>query len=589
MPTDNVVLSPGSGGSSMRTLADASSNEWPTAVLCYATTVSAGANVLQVVTPSFGLPVAQQGTWTVQPGNTANTTAWKVDASATTQPISAASLPLPSGASTAAKQPALGVAGTASADVLTVQGIVSMTPLKVDASATTQPVSAASLPLPSGASMAVKQPAFGTAGTASADVLTVQGITSMTALKVDGSGVTQPVSGTFFQATQPISGTITADQGGSWSVTVGSALPAGTNVIGHVIVDSGVITSVTSITNALPSGTNVIGHVIVDSGTIMAVTAITNALPSGTNVIGHVVVDSGSVTANAGTNLNTSALALEAGHLATIDAKVPALGQALAAASVPVVLTAAQISTLTPLTTVAVTQSGSWTDTVTQATASSLNATVVGTGTFAVQAAQSGTWNIGTVTSITAIAGALPAGSNVIGHVIIDASSAVIGHVIVDSGTITTVSTVTAVTTVSTVTAVTAITNALPAGTNLLGQISASDETGTIYSGTTALTPKFAVITASSSGATTIVAAVTSKKIRVLRWSLSSNGTVNVKWQSHVTPTDLTGLFYLIANASAGGAYCPVGVFQTISGEALDINLSASIAVGGVLTYCEVP
>ena len=34
---------------------------------------------------------------------------------------------------------------------------------------------------------------------------------------------------------------------------------------------------------------------------------------------------------------------------------------------------------------------------VTQATAASLNATVVGTGTFAVQAAQSGTWNIGNV------------------------------------------------------------------------------------------------------------------------------------------------------------------------------------------------
>ena len=32
--------------------------------------------------------VTQSGTWTVQPGNTANTTAWKVDGSAVTQPIS---------------------------------------------------------------------------------------------------------------------------------------------------------------------------------------------------------------------------------------------------------------------------------------------------------------------------------------------------------------------------------------------------------------------------------------------------------------------------------------------------------------------
>jgi hypothetical protein len=44
--------------------------------------------------------------------------------------------------------------------------------------------------------------------------------------------------------------------------------------------------------------------------------------------------------------------------------------------------------------TVAATQSGSWTDTVTQSTAANLNATVVGTGTFAVQAAQSGTWTV---------------------------------------------------------------------------------------------------------------------------------------------------------------------------------------------------
>lgn len=127
-----------------------------------------------------------------------------------TQPISAASLPLPTGAATAAKQPALGTAGTASTDVITVQGIASMTALKVDGSAVTQPVSATTLPLPTGAATAAKQPALGTAGTPSADVITVQGAASMTALKVDGSGVTQPVSGT-----------VTANQGGSnWSTNV---------------------------------------------------------------------------------------------------------------------------------------------------------------------------------------------------------------------------------------------------------------------------------------------------------------------------------------------------------------------------------
>lgn len=34
----------------------------------------------------------QSGTWTVQPGNTANTTAWKVDGSAVTQPVSSAAV-----------------------------------------------------------------------------------------------------------------------------------------------------------------------------------------------------------------------------------------------------------------------------------------------------------------------------------------------------------------------------------------------------------------------------------------------------------------------------------------------------------------
>jgi len=39
------------------------------------------------------IAATQSGTWTVQPGNTANTTAWKVDGSAVTQPVSLASVP----------------------------------------------------------------------------------------------------------------------------------------------------------------------------------------------------------------------------------------------------------------------------------------------------------------------------------------------------------------------------------------------------------------------------------------------------------------------------------------------------------------
>jgi hypothetical protein len=42
----------------------------------------------QLRASSVPVSAAQSGTWTVQPGNTANTTAWKVDGSAVTQPVS---------------------------------------------------------------------------------------------------------------------------------------------------------------------------------------------------------------------------------------------------------------------------------------------------------------------------------------------------------------------------------------------------------------------------------------------------------------------------------------------------------------------
>jgi hypothetical protein len=86
--------------------------------------------------------------------------------------------------------------------------------LKVDGSAITQPVSAVSLPLPAGAATSAKQPALGTPGTASTDVLSVQGIAGMTALKVDGSGVTQPISGTVTVGNS----TLAVTQSGNWSL-----------------------------------------------------------------------------------------------------------------------------------------------------------------------------------------------------------------------------------------------------------------------------------------------------------------------------------------------------------------------------------
>ncbi|HEX9059157.1 MAG TPA: hypothetical protein VF941_03165 [Clostridia bacterium] len=180
-----------------------------------------------------------------------------------------------------------------------------------------------------------------------------------------------------------------------------------------------------------------------------------------------------SITANAGTNLNTSALALETGgNLAAIKAdvdKIPSQGQALAAASMPVVLPAAQITTLTPPTNTGyaldsslstintsladVATIGAKTDaksTATDATSVSMMSVLKEISAM-VQAPPStpvtGTfWQATQPVSLASLP-ALASGTNVI------------GHVIVDSGTITTVS------------AVTAITNALPAGTNLMGKV----------------------------------------------------------------------------------------------------------------------
>lgn len=139
--------------------------------------------------------------------------------------ISAAALPLPSGAALDAtltsgsqKTKLIDTGGT------NVASVSAAGALKVDGSAVTQPISAAALPLPALAATSTKQPALGTAGTASSDVITVQGIASMTALKVDGSGVTQPVSGTivpYAALSTAIQGVLTLTSTGDNSLIAG--------------------------------------------------------------------------------------------------------------------------------------------------------------------------------------------------------------------------------------------------------------------------------------------------------------------------------------------------------------------------------
>ncbi len=322
---------------------------------------------------------AQSGTWTVQPGNTANTTAWKVDGSAVTQPVSAASLPLPSGAATSAKQPALGTAGSASADVLSVQGVASMTALKVDGSAVTQPVSG-TLGITANSSVNVNQ-VGGTAvdtnsGTKSAGtqriVLATDQPQLTNALKVDGSATTQPVSGTVtanagtgsFTVAQSTAASLKMEPAGNVAsaatdsgnpiktggvfntaqptVTNGQRVDSQSTARGAQIVATGADTFNVTVNSALPAGSNTVGNVnAIQSGT-WTVQPGNTANTTAWKVDGSAVTQpvsgtvtanagtgtftvSGTVTANAGTNLNTSALALESGgNLATIAGAVRA-------------------------------------------------------------------------------------------------------------------------------------------------------------------------------------------------------------------------------------------------------------------------
>lgn len=173
--------------------------------------------------------------------------------------------------------------------------------------------------------------------------------------------------------------------------------------------------------------------------TVGAVTSITNALPAGTNVIGHVITDTGSTTAvtgNVSVTQNTSPWIVAGGG----TAGTAATG----------VVSIQGIASMTPVQ-------------VSQAAAANLNATVVGTGTFVVQATLAaettkviGTVNQGTSPWVT---------SNTTTSVVGNGAAATAQRVTLanDSTGI-----------IATVGAVTAITNALPAGTNAIGKLSAN-------------------------------------------------------------------------------------------------------------------
>lgn len=114
----------------------------------------------------------------------------------------------------------------------------------------------------------------------------------------------------------------------------------------------------------------------------------------------------------------------------------------------------------------------------------------------------------------------------------------------------------------------------------------AAPRIGEAYSGEGPVQPKYASIAVSSSGDNTIVSAVAGKRLLVLAYNYMANGTVNVKWRSNTT--DKTGLAYLVANTGKVAPFSSVGWLITASGDALVLNLSGAVAVGGEVVYAEV-
>lgn len=227
--------------------------------------------------------VSQSGTWTVQPGNTANTTAWKVDGSAVTQPVSGTvTTTPPSNASTNVAQ----VAGT-TAD--TNSGTKSAGTLRV-VLATDQPaltnkllVTPDSVALPANQSVNVAQVAGTTtdtnSGTKSAGTIRVVLATDQPALTNKLLVTADPITFASAQAVTQ-SGNWTGRVVGNTGATVDSA-PAATAPTNVLQVGGTFSTTPTTLTNGQA------GALELDAAQNLLVNLKT-AIPAGSNAIGTV-------------------------------------------------------------------------------------------------------------------------------------------------------------------------------------------------------------------------------------------------------------------------------------------------------------
>lgn len=147
-----------------------------------------------------------------------------------------------------------------------------------------------------------------------------------------------------------------------------------------------------------------------------------------------------------------------------------------------------------------------------------------------------------------------------------------------------------------------ALDDAIPAGPNLIGRVSIED-----YPAADAETDLVTIrrdltyaqqgvgegsgveygrakIEASASGVNTVLAGVEGKQILVLEWELVAHGAVIARWEME-DGTDLSGRYKFADTGGIRGGSA-VGLMDPVDeGDALILNLSAAIEVGGAFNY----
>jgi hypothetical protein len=95
-------------------------------------------------------------------------------------------------------------------------------------------------------------------------------------------------------------------------------------------------------------------------------------------------------------------------------------------------------------------------------------------------------------------------------------------------------------------------------------------------------------IISGNAGDVAVVAAVADKKIRVLAFYVRQGAAGTVRFESAAGGTALTGVMVTTtADLVVEGHFCPVGLFETVAGEALSIE-AVTGAVMGYAVYQEI-